>query len=74
MPESQSEFDVRILRFKFQNLENQLQSAVSELRAEAVRLADRIAALEQGFGATIKVPRKARTNPDSNDEPGFDGI
>jgi hypothetical protein len=74
MPESQSEFDIRMLKFKVQTLETQCQAALSEMRNQLARLGDRVAALEQGAAPAARPPKKARSNSGPKGEPKFDGI
>jgi hypothetical protein len=73
MAESQTEFDVRILRFKVQNLESLLLNKVSETSEKLAGLEARLAALEESSGAAVKPARKSRASAKSK-EPGFAGI
>jgi hypothetical protein len=80
MPESQSEFDIRMLKFKVQNLEHQVQSALSDMRDQLALFGDRVAALEQRTSttrrsATIPKPeKKAPSNSNAKGVPEFEGI
>jgi hypothetical protein len=79
MPETQSEFDIRIMKLRVQNLERQFQTALATMREQLARLGDRVVALEQAFPgsergpATPKPVRKARANSNSKAVPVFDG-
>jgi hypothetical protein len=72
MPESASEYEVRMLRFKMHHLEHQLGSALSDLGGRLAKLEAQIAALDEP-AAPVKPSRRARANSKPV-EPGFDGI
>jgi hypothetical protein len=74
MSESQSEFDIRMMKFKIQNLQIQYQSALAEMRNQLARLGDRVAALEQGAMSATRPSKKTRSSSVPKGEPEFDGI
>jgi hypothetical protein len=78
MPETLSEFDIRTLKFKLQNLEHEAETALSAMREQMAALNERVAALEQraaaGDPGPLKPGKRAKTGPNSEVEPKFEGL
>lgn len=78
MPETQSEFDIRTLKFKLQNLEHEAETALFAMREQMAALNERVAALEQRAAADdpgpLKPGKRAKTEPNSDAEPEFEGL